>query len=176
MTEVLEIDGVKWNKFTGDDGEVMICRNTDHIKYIQRGKLWFHEETSKKVCDAVRKAYSNEWIVKVYQGNIETGVVWAEEWDRVGRIGRSTGTKQIPLLIVKGEIGGASLMDNCLVGLKVVDTGEWLYMHPTMTLPDVTIVPSTEKGYKYSTLCNEELYGNHKTLEDAYKTREMIST
>lgn len=181
MTEILEIDGVKWNKYTAEGGEVMISRNTDHIKYKQIGKLWFHEETAAKVCAAIRKAYDNEWLVKIYQGDVETGRVWHEEWDRVGHIGRSTGSRQIPLLVVPRELGGdgyggRSLMDHCIVGLKTVDTGEWLYMHPTMKLPDVTVVPSIEKGYKYSTLCNGELYGNHKTLEDAYKTREMIST
>ncbi len=68
-------------------------------------------------------------------------------------------------------------MDHCIVGLKLVDTGEWLYMHPTMKLPDVTIIPSTiGQGYKWSTVINSEVYGNHTTLEDAYKTRERDPT
>lgn len=147
------------------------------IKYTQRGKLWFHEETDKKVCAAITKAYKNGWIVKIYQGDVKTGIVWAEEWDRIGRIGRSTGSIQIPLLVAKGQSGGGSLLDHCIIGIKIVDTGEWLYVHPTMKLPDVTIVPSTAgKGYKYSTMINGKIYGNHTTLEDAYKTREMVST
>lgn len=168
-------EGKTWNRYEVD-GEVMISRNTDHIKYKQIGKLWFHEETAAKVCAAIRKAYDNEWVVKVYQGDIDTGKVWHEEYDRIGQIGRSTGSIQIPLLVPVGKHSGGGILDHCIVGLKIVDIGEWLYMHKTLQLPTVTIVPSDMKEYTHNTLINGDLYGRHHSLEDAYKTREMLST
>ncbi len=147
------------------------------IKYKQIGKLWFHEETKPKVCAAIKKCYDNEWVVKIYQGDVKTGKVWNEEHDRIGQISRSTGQIQIPLLVPKGERGGGGLLDHCIVGIKITDTGEWIYMHPNLQLPMVTIVsPSDIAEYKYNTLVDGELYGRHKTLEDAYMCREMLST
>lgn len=146
------------------------------IKWVQDGKIWFHEQTSKKVRAAIKKAYENEWVVKIYQGDPDTGVVWHEENDRIGQIGRSTGEIQIPLLVPIGERGGGSLMDDRIVGIKIIDTGEWVYIHPTLKLPDVSIIPSDMREYKYNTVINSEIYGRHYTLGDAYKTREMLST
>ena len=167
--------GEKWDKTTTEEGEVFFSRNTDHIKYKEVGGMSFHESTSNACCKALVKARTEDIRVKLYQGDIATGIPWAEEWDTIGWIGRSTGQRKIPLMITgKRSSGGGGVLDHCLLAIKSMDNGEYLYKAKNYKPAAVTIGPSKQKGYTYSTFFNGKLHGNHKTLEDAERTKAIL--
>jgi len=54
--------------------------------------------------------------VRFFYGNPETGVLWAEEYDTIGRIGRSTGSVKIPLLTKTiRSTGGGAILTHCIL-------------------------------------------------------------
>ena len=64
-------------------------------------------------------------------GNTETGEDWQEEFMVTGRIGRSTGTCKIPLVIYnERSYGGPALMDDCIVAIFTTKGKYPYYKHP----------------------------------------------
>ena len=78
-------------------------------------------------------------MVRIFQGDTLTGRDWCEENDVVGRIGRSTGSRKIPLLIACGEHGGPGLLDACIVRMMDVQANTDIYRHPLYLTPDISI-------------------------------------
>jgi hypothetical protein len=63
--------------------------------------------------------------------NKSIGLDWLEENMSHGYIGRSTGTKKIPLLIPnERSTGGPALLDHCIVRIRTSNGGKVLWQHP----------------------------------------------
>lgn len=151
---------------------------TTETTYTKSGKLFFHPATAPKVKTVLNDCYDNGNVIKLYQGDVATGKAWNEEHDIIGTVGRSTGMNginKVPLLIGAGEGGGGAILTRCIVGIKDMLTGEYLYLNPKFHTSVVTIGPSKEAGYKYSTFVDGGLYGNHKTLADALKCKDLLT-
>ena len=75
-----------------------------------------------------------------------------DEYDMIGRIGRSTGVMQIPLLIEDGECGGPGILDSSIVRILDADTRTELYRHEHFYVPAMEIRPANQKldGKLYS--------------------------
>lgn len=144
-------------------------------KYKKVGHLFCDKRTPSKVCTILNDCYNSGSLIKVYLGDTVTGKAWNEENDIIGTVGRTTGIYKVPLLVAPGECGAPSLLDHCIVAIKDVMTGEYLYTHATFHTSVITIGPSKEPGYKYSTFTDGEIYGNHKTLADALKVKDLLS-
>ena len=129
-------------------------------QYRQGTNLWFHPQTSREVCQALEKAYAARKRVRLWLGDTATGRAWAEENDVIGRLGRSTGTIKVPLLVADGDDGGPALLDHCIVRIDTVtrrasrpgeprtrDVGETLYRHPSFHTGDWSVTGSDLKDY-----------------------------
>ena len=77
--------------------------------------------------------------VRLIPGDRKTGEPWLEEHDVVGKIGRSTGTLKVPLLIEAGADGGGAILTACLLAIIEWNSGEFLYQHPAYHAPDLLI-------------------------------------
>lgn len=52
-------------------------------------------------------------------GDIKTGRSWGEVYDITGRLGRSSGSIKIPILLHNSRsIGGGGILDHCIIGIK----------------------------------------------------------
>ena len=101
-------------------------------------ETYFHDETPLAVRDALERARLTGTRVRVFYGDTETGQAWLEESDVSGRIGRSTGTKPIPLIISRRNcFGGPAVLDRCIVAIK--STSGWLYRNPQFSVGTFTI-------------------------------------
>lgn len=80
-------------------------------------------------------------IVRIVYGDTDSGVASMEEYEVIGRLGRSGGTQKVPLLIApNGDgIGGAPVSDNRVVGICTVPEGEWLYSHKKLKWPRLVV-------------------------------------
>lgn len=86
------------------------------------------------VVSAVESAYNRGLRVRVWYGDVSTGVAWPEEHDVTGKIGRSTGTNKIPLLINNARsFGGGALLIGSIVRIDCISTGRKLYKHETFS-------------------------------------------
>lgn len=114
---------------------------------------WYHPDTPIQVQHLLELLRCERSKVRVYYGDSDTGVSWLEENDVIGRIGRSTGTLKIPLLIAENEDGGPALLDHCIVCIQRAGQGggELLYRHPHFRVPALRVVPCTQPmGYAYA--------------------------
>lgn len=114
--------------------------DTVHTHKVLNG-THYHRDTPDAVIRAIELAREKGHRVRIFCGDVNTGVAWAEENDIMGRIGRSTGTFKAPLLIANARsMGGPALMDHCILGIRL--TGKhtylnrhvWLYKHPTFSV------------------------------------------
>ncbi|BBP46328.1 hypothetical protein THMIRHAS_17010 [Thiosulfatimonas sediminis] len=103
-------------------------------------QTWYDPDTKTKVKKALEKCRKDERVIRVFYGDTDSGRAWLEEFDVIGRVGRSTGLMKIPLLVPDGEYGGGSLLDSQVVRIVDVATGEVAYSHPNFSLPKFKIV------------------------------------
>lgn len=91
--------------------------------------------TPERVVKALHQARTRQVRVRIFYGDTKTGEAWSEENDVTGRIGRSTGSVKVPLIINnRRSMGGPQILDHCIVGIVFRDRSnclQWLYRHPT---------------------------------------------
>lgn len=98
-------------------------------------KTWFNWDTPKQVCAVLERCRKDDSVVRIFYGDTATGRDWLEEFDTIGRIGRSTGLMKVPLLVPKGEFGGSAILDHCIVKIMHAETGRVFYQHPQYHQP-----------------------------------------
>jgi len=90
----------------------------------------YHINTSDEVIRILEIARENNCRIVLDYGDTKTGKSWGEIHDIVGRVGRSTGTSKIPLLIYnKRCYGGGGILDHCIIGIKTSIGKCSLYSH-----------------------------------------------
>lgn len=149
-------------------------------KYKQIGEFFFEEGTDEQVANVVNRMYQTKKRYKVYFGCVDTGKVYAEEYDTIGTVGKSTGQIKIPLMITrKGNMGGGALLPSLIVAVREMDTNYFIYKHSKFVEPTVEIKENTSpdpslKEYKFETYFNGELHGRHKSLRSAQICRSKL--
>lgn len=130
--------------------------------------LNFNEQTPDKVCRILTSAAETRTRLKLTYGDTNTGRSWNEEHDTTGRIGVSTGTVKIPLLIHnKRSTGGGAILDQCIIKIIDMNTKKILYKNENYQEQTFEIVPSDMEQYKYNVLINGNLYSRHKSEKSA---------
>lgn len=100
---------------------------------------WFDYRTPQKVRDALEEARRSGRKVRIFYGDTKTGRSTMDEYDMVGRVGRSCGTLQIPLLVADGNDGGGGILDSYIVRIIDANTRADLYRHKDFHVPDLEI-------------------------------------
>lgn len=99
----------------------------------------YHADTNEKVIKALESARASRARIRVWYGDTDTGKAWAEEYDVLGYVGRSTGGVKIPLLVHnRNSFGGGGILDHCIVRIDTTD-GQTLYKHPTFNAGELSI-------------------------------------
>lgn len=98
-------------------------------------ETWFSADTPMAVRQVLDDARKSERRVRIFCGDID-GRSWLEEFETVGRIGRSTGLMKIPLLIASSRSrGGGHVLDSHIVRIQDVATKRDLYRLPAFHVP-----------------------------------------
>ena len=129
-----------------------------------------NEKTSSRVATLLNNLSRSQQRIRLVYGDTNTGKDWLEEYDVIGNIGRSTGTKQVPLLIKNSRsTGGGSILDHRILKVVDVKSKRILYQHEKYVSPDFTIQYGTSigHGYNYAVLCNNSVQANFKTEKQA---------
>ena len=91
----------------------------------------YHEDTSPEMVGILERLRSNQTRCRFHWGDAKTGEDWGDEYDVKGRIGRSTGTKKIPILLYNARsYGGGAILDHCIVKITETAGGRLVYQHP----------------------------------------------
>lgn len=102
---------------------------------------WFDAGTATEVKRILELAIESGKKLRLFFGDAETGRDWMEEYDTVGKIGRSTGPMRVPLLLdSKGE-GGPAILTRNVIRIQNATNGQDLYVHPEYQEPVLRNTP-----------------------------------
>ena len=92
----------------------------------------YDADTSAEVIEVLEGARHWGCRIIIYLGDNKTGKGWGDK--ETGRIGRSTGTNKIPILLFNSRsIGGGGLLDAHIVRILAANGKRVLYTHPNFT-------------------------------------------
>ncbi len=137
----------------------------------------YHDETPRAVIDKLEDARVSGARIRLFYGDQLTGRCWMEEYDTIGRVGRSTGKEKIPLLIkTSRSFGGGAILDHCIV--KIMVGGRTVLQHPKFHMPEMTIqlITSTDYfggGNLWSQGYTHAVYFDNMLLWAPFKTKEQ---
>lgn len=102
-------------------------------------QTYFDPGTDHKAARVLEQCRNAGTKVRLILGDTSTGRTWLDEYGVVGRIGRSTGTLKVPLLIEQGEYGGCAILTASLLAIVDWDSGMFIFRHPAYRTPDLSI-------------------------------------
>lgn len=131
----------------------------------------YSTRTPDKVVRILERCRRDDTLIFVRLGDRETGRDWMEESFCWGRIGRSTGSIKIPLLVAPKQYGAPGLSDDGIVAIFAMADPDWedsasavpilqpLYKHPKYHVPPMRLDKAITPGY----VCGayDEQGGNH---------------
>lgn len=133
---------------------------------IKDEKTWFDGRTPEKVQKALETYRKSGEKVRIFYGDVVTGRDWLDEYDMIGRVGRSMGPMKSPLLIAPGECGGPSMLTSCIVRIIDIASGNEVYRHAQYHRPTMALVTAADydqvAGYSHSVQV-ESLSGHMET-------------
>ena len=127
--------------------------------------LTLKAKTSSRVAVLLNRLTESKQRIRIVYGETETGKDWLEEYGVLGSIGKSTGSKQIPLLISNSRsTGGGAILEDCILKIVDVKSKKVLYQHDKYIAPKFDIVPSI---IGYSVAVGGKVQANFKTIKQA---------
>lgn len=92
----------------------------------------YHDETPDDVIRVLENARQSRVRLHISYGDVTTGRDWLETFEALGYVGRSVGPVKVPLLIAnRRSTGGGAILDHCIVRIRTVAGGRFLWQHPT---------------------------------------------
>jgi hypothetical protein len=133
----------------------------------------FDDETCDKVKECLERCYNSKLRIRIWYGDIDTGVSWLEEYNVMGTIGRSSGQAKIPLLIKNSRsVGGCGILCHCIVRIDVIGSRRTIYKHPLFNVPTLGVYPNldedTKTKYPFIVLKYGTIQAKFKSRESAY--------
>ncbi len=159
--------------FTNEDYATLAGYNKYRHAVHARGQspqtrtTYFDPDTDAQAAKVLESCRRRERKVRLVLGDTRSGEPWLEEHDVAGRIGRSTGTLKVPLLIEAGEHGGSAIL--CAYLLAIIDwaSGNFLYRHDAYREADLTIKPSANAECPWDILQHEEIVASFRAIGQA---------
>lgn len=147
--------------------------NGNVIKYARLPSgTCYHQETPDQVIRLLEKLQNSGAEVKIYYGDTQTGQSWHDEFDVVGRIGRSTGSIKIPLLVPKDDCGGPGLLDHCIIR---IDSREGtLYQHKKFRVGDMSLSKGSDKQLPWEVFIDSVLHARFALNAEATKFMSFL--
>lgn len=105
--------------------------------------------------------------VRLVLGDTRTGEPWLNEYDVVGKIGRSGGSLKVPLLVEEGESGGGAILTSCVLNIIDWKSGRTLYRHPAYREPELSLQPSDVPEHPWAVLHLNEVIARFKDMGKA---------
>jgi hypothetical protein len=99
-------------------------------KFKEINGTFYNVRTKDTVVNVLENCRKNNIRIILDYGDVTTGESWEDIYDITGRLGRSTGTLKVPILLYnKRSIGGNAILDHCIIGIKESKGGKILYTH-----------------------------------------------
>ncbi|KKM28205.1 hypothetical protein LCGC14_1567040 [marine sediment metagenome] len=112
--------------------------DSNGVKFQQYNGTCYHHEINKTMIMLLEHIRICQTRVRFYWGDVKTGRDWGDDCDVKGRIGRSSGSVKIPILLYNSRsTGGGAILDHCIVKITKTNGGYVLYEHPNYHIKKV---------------------------------------
>jgi hypothetical protein len=105
-------------------------------------QTYFDPGTDPKAAAVLESRRQTGGTVRLVLGDTRSGEAWLNEYDVVGKIGRSGGSLKVPLLVEDDESGGGAILTACVLHIIDWASGRTLYRHPVYREPELSLRPS----------------------------------
>lgn len=100
----------------------------------------YHPTTPAAVIRILENSRKSGTRLRLHYGDDKTGRDWLEENDVTGRVGRSSGSVKIPILLHNSRsMGGGGILDGSIVKIRAARGGAVLWQHPKYHLPRIQL-------------------------------------
>lgn len=133
---------------------IMLC-----IIKTRLGKDCKVEVPCQRVADVLQNAAIHRNRLRLWYGDVTTGIAWNDFHDVKGTIGFSTGVVTIPLLIARtSSSGGGGILTKRIVRIDDIKSKTTLYKHPSFAvkLDESDLGTLSERDIKF---LKGEIYG-----------------
>lgn len=147
--------------------------NGSTIEYKIVNGTAYHKDTPMEVVAVLEASRQHDIRIRLFYGDVETGRDWMEEYETMGRVGRSVGPIKIPILLKqRNSNGGTAILDDCIV--KITAHGETLYQHPKYHQPSLSLRPCDDPemiklGYTTEVLMDDKVVARFATEAQAQR-------
>lgn len=141
-----------------------------------KNKLEVFSNVSEELMNIILRAYKYKFRIRVFYGDIHTGRSWNEEYDVMGKIGRTCGNIKIPILLRRKDsyYGGALLLSS-VIRIDDIEDKRTLWKLPNFHVEKMTIEKrSVSTDYPFAVMQTQDNgairnEANFKTEEKAKK-------
>ena len=130
-------------------------------------QTYFDPGTDPKAAAVLESRRRTGDKVRLVLGNTLTGEPWLNEYDVVGKIGRSGGSLKVPLLVEEGESGGGTILTACVLNIIDWKSGRTLYRHSAYREPDLSLQPSDTPERPWAVIHLNEVIAQFKDMGKA---------
>ena len=140
----------------------------------------FNEKTCDKVKTVLTDCYNKQCRIRIWYGDVNTGLSWLDEYDIMGTIGRSTGQQKIPLLIKNSRSsGGGGILCHCIIRIDIISSKRTIYEHPLFYVPALGVYPNidedTKNKYPFIVLKYGTIQARFKSRTSAYNYIDFMT-
>lgn len=87
------------------------------------------------------RCYEKRNRIRVWYGDTKTGRAWNEEYDIIGRVGRTTGELKVPILVYNARsCGGSEILLSSLIRIVDIKTHRTLWAVPNFHVEKMEVV------------------------------------
>lgn len=130
-------------------------------------QTYFDPETDPTAAAVLESRRQTGGKVRLVLGDTCTGEPWLDEYDVVGKIGRSGGSLKVPLLVEEGESGGGAILTACVLHIIDWKSGRTLYRHPAYREPELSLQPSDIHDLPWAVIHLNEVLARFKDMGKA---------
>lgn len=130
-------------------------------------QTYFDPGTDPKAAAVLESRRKTGGKVRLVLGDTRTGEPWLNEYDVVGKIGRSGGSLKVPLLVEEGESGGGAILTACVLNIIDWKSGRTLYRHPAYRVPELSLQPSDIPENPWAVIHLNEVIARFKDMGKA---------
>lgn len=130
-------------------------------------QTYFDPGTDPKVAAVLESRRQTGGTVRLVLGDTRSGDPWLNEYDVVGKIGRSGGSLKVPLLVEDGESGGGAILTACVLNIIDWKSGRTLYRYPAYREPELSLRPSDVPDRPWAVIHLDEVIARFKDIGKA---------
>lgn len=117
----------------------------------RENKLEVYNNVNDSLMTILLNSYAYHFRIRIWYGDPETGRSWNEEYNTMGRIGRTTGNIKIPILVKNSRSwGGGDVLVGSIIRIDDIEDKRTLWKVPNFHVEDMKVYEIFgDANYKY---------------------------